>query len=84
MRKLSVLLAGCLLTLSFAAAAKGGGHGSSHAYVVHVNGHTTKAGTYVPPHYRTGADDSKLNNWSTKGNVNPYSGKAGTRSPYGH
>lgn len=54
----SPLLAGCLLTLSSAAVAKGGGHGDGHASVVHVNGHTTKTGTYVPPHYRTGADDS--------------------------
>lgn len=50
---------------------------------VHVRGYTTKSGTYVAPHYRSSPDSSKLNNWSTKGNVNPYTGQAGTKDPYG-
>jgi hypothetical protein len=49
---------------------------------VHVHGYTTKNGTYVAPHYRSSPDSSKLNNWSTKGNINPYTGKAGTKDPY--
>jgi len=49
----------------------------SHA----VRGHTTKKGVYVPPHRATNPDHSKLNNWSTKGNVNPYTGKPGTKGP---
>jgi len=49
---------------------------------VYVHGHTTKNGTYVAPHYRSSPDSSKLNNWSTKGNVNPYTGQAGTKDPY--
>lgn len=49
---------------------------------VYVRGHTTKNGTYVAPHYRSSPDSSKLNNWSTKGNVNPYTGQAGTKDPY--
>lgn len=68
-------------TLTFA---KGGGHGGSHSSVVHVTGHTTKTGVYVPPHNRTSPDNTKLNNWSTKGNVNPYTGKEGTKDPYSH
>jgi len=51
---------------------------SSH----YVRGHVTKDGTYVAPHYQTNPDSSLLNNWSTKGNVNPYTGKAGTIDPY--
>lgn len=51
---------------------------SSH----YVRGYTTKNGTYVAPHQQTNPDSSRLNNWSTRGNVNPYTGKAGTVDPY--
>src|SRR4030095_5529277 len=43
-----------------------------------VGGYTRKDGTYVAPHQRTTPDGTKGNNWSTKGNVNPYTGKPGT------
>jgi len=49
---------------------------------VYVHGYTRKDGTYVAPHYRSDPDSSKLNNWSTKGNTNPYTGKEGTKDPY--
>ncbi|WP_158301111.1 hypothetical protein [Janthinobacterium sp. BJB426] len=45
---------------------------------VHVNGYTKKDGTYVAPHQRTAPDSTISNNYSTQGNVNPYTGKAGT------
>lgn len=48
----------------------------------YVRGYTRKNGTYVQPHYRSSPDRSKLNNWSTQGNVNPYTGRAGTVNPY--
>jgi len=44
----------------------------------YVNGYYKSNGTYVQPHYRSDPDSSVSNNWSTKGNVNPYTGKAGT------
>ncbi len=31
---------------------------------------------------RSAPDGNKSNNWSTKGNYNPYTGKAGTKNPY--
>ena len=46
-----------------------------------VRGHITKSGNYVPPHRRTTPDRSKANNYGSVGNVNPYTGKAGTRDP---
>ncbi|MEQ1893761.1 MAG: hypothetical protein ABL998_14550 [Planctomycetota bacterium] len=46
---------------------------------VHVRGHYRKDGTYVAPHYRSAPDGSFSNNWSTYGNVNPYTGVAGTK-----
>lgn len=51
---------------------------------VYVRGYVRKDGTYVQPHYRSAPDGKFHNNWSTKGNVNPYTGKPGTRvSPPG-
>jgi hypothetical protein len=52
----------------------------AHARGVHVRGHTTKLGNYVAPHMRTSPDHSRLNNWSAKGNVNPYTGKYGSKN----
>jgi len=46
-----------------------------------VNGYYKKDGTYVPPHVRTTPNATKMDNWSTKGNVNPYTGKEGTQEP---
>lgn len=48
----------------------------------YVRGHLRNDGTYVQPHYRTTPDSSRLNNWSTQGNYNPYTGRAGTVDPY--
>lgn len=47
-----------------------------------VNGYVTKNGTYVAPHYRTAPDSTRLNNYSTQGNTNPYTGQSGTVNPY--
>ena len=48
----------------------------------HVDGYFRSNGTYVEPHYRSTPDSTTLNNWSTKGNVNPYTGQEGTKDPY--
>jgi hypothetical protein len=48
---------------------------------VHVRGYTKKDGTYVAPHERTAPNNTTLDNYSTKGNVNPYTGKPGTKDP---
>lgn len=37
---------------------------------------------YVQPHYRTSPNKSRYDNWSTRGNMNPYTGKLGTKNPY--
>ena len=46
---------------------------------VFVNGHFRSNGTYVQPHYRSNPDGNSYNNWSTSPNVNPYTGRTGTR-----
>jgi hypothetical protein len=45
----------------------------------YVRGYYRSNGTYVAPHYRSTADGNFYNNWSTYPNVNPYTGKMGTR-----
>ena len=49
---------------------------------VRVRGSSRSNGTYVQPHYRSSPDHSRFNNWSTKGNYNPHTGKKGTVDPY--
>lgn len=46
----------------------------------YVHGYTRKDGTYVAPHYRSDPDGDFSNNWSTVGNVNPYTGEEGTKT----
>ena len=41
-----------------------------------------KDGTYVSGYNRSSADSTKINNYSTKGNINPYTGSKGYKSPY--
>lgn len=38
-------------------------------------------GSYVAPHYRTSPNRSRFDNYSAKGNYNPYTGKSGTVDP---
>jgi hypothetical protein len=39
-------------------------------------------GSYVQPYYRSNSDSSRFNNYSTKGNYNPYTGKKGYIDPW--
>jgi hypothetical protein len=67
------LIAMVMLLAGGAVLAKGGSHS--------VKGHVTKDGTYVAPHQQTNPNATKADNWSSKPNVNPYTGKAGTVDP---
>ena len=50
---------------------------------VSVKGYTRRStSTYVAPHYRTSPNRTRFDNWSTKGNFNPYTGKKGYVSPF--
>lgn len=53
------------------------GAGSSHA----VKGHFKKDGGYVAPHRATNPNQTQKDNWSSKPNVNPYTGKPGKKDP---
>jgi hypothetical protein len=69
-----------LFIVSLGVHAKGGSSGHASGGSHSVSGHITKSGTYVAPHRATNPDKSKTNNWSQKGNSNPYTGKEGTKN----
>lgn len=48
----------------------------------YVRGYTKSNGTYVQGHYKTKSNNSLYDNYSTRGNTNPYTGKKGTKNPY--
>lgn len=47
----------------------------------YVRGYYRSNGTYVAPHYRSSPNSTTYDNWSTKGNRNPYTGQYGTKNP---
>lgn len=68
--------------------ARGGGHGGGGGYKgggsrgggsVTVRPHTRRDGSYVEGHRRSGPNSTQRDNYSTRGNVNPYTGKSGTK-----
>ncbi len=54
------------------------GTGSSYSSSF-VSGYTKKDGSYTQGHFRSTKDSAFSNNWTTKGNINPFTGSAGTR-----
>ena len=51
---------------------------SAEAKTVRVKGYyKPSTGSYVSPSYRTSPNKYKFDNYSTKGNYNPYTGKRG-------
>lgn len=66
----TILLAALIAAPAFA--------GGTHS----VKGYVKKDGTYVAPSHATNPNGTKADNYSSKGNFNPYTGKAGTKDPY--
>lgn len=50
---------------------------SSH----NTKGYSKRNGTYVAPHRQANPNSTQRDNWSSKGNSNPYTGKKGTKEP---
>jgi len=42
-----------------------------------VRGYTKNNGTYVQPYYRSSPNSYKFDNYSSRGNYNPFTGKKG-------
>ena len=58
-----------------------GGYGTgSNPTGVYHQGYTNH-GTYVQPHYQSAPNTTQYDNWSTRGNINPYTGQMGHRTP---
>jgi len=76
-KNISVLMAififAILLPMNSSASSSGGS-------TTHVRGYVKKSGKYVAPHQRTKPNKTKSDNWSNKGNVNPYTGKPGSKN----
>lgn len=47
----------------------------------YVQPHTNQSGTYTSGHYQSNPNHTQTDNWSSSGNVNPYTGAVGTRNP---
>lgn len=86
-----VIFAAAALTATPAAQARGSHSSDSHSYSSRssgygtgshsVRGYTKRDGTSVRSHHATNRNGTKRDNWTTKGNVNPYTGKPGTVDP---
>ena len=48
---------------------------------VYVAPYVTKNGTFVQGHYRSAPNDTKADNYSTPGNVNPFNGQQAPVAP---
>lgn len=70
MKKIFVLILGLAMLLNSFSIAEA---------AVRVRGYHKRSGSYVTPHYRSNPDGRRWNNWSSSGNVNPYTGKRGTK-----
>lgn len=68
---MKLIVAATLAVASFAAVAQ-----------TYVQPHVRRDGTYVEGHFRSAPDSNRLNNYSSQGNFNPYTGERGTVNPY--
>lgn len=54
---------------------------ASPAFAKSTKGYVKKDGTHVAPYKSTNPNKTQRDNYSSKGNVNPYTGKKGTKVP---
>jgi hypothetical protein len=79
---LLVVILVCLSSLSVAKGKSSSAHrSSSGSAVVHVRSYTKKNGTVVGPSVRSHPNGTQRDNFSTKSNTNPVTGKPGTKTP---
>lgn len=51
---------------------------SAFGFAGYVNGYTRRDGTYVEGYYRSDPNNTVTDNYSYKGNTNPYTGETGS------
>ena len=82
MIKLAIALTLVVGGVTAAAAQYGGLYGTGSNPSTHtVRPYITQQGTVVQPHIQTNPNRTQLDNFTTRGNVNPYTGQIGTRTP---
>lgn len=54
----------------------------AEAKTTRARGYFKSNGTYVQPYYKTSPNKYKFDNYSSKYNYNPYTGKKGTVDPF--
>ncbi|WP_271610178.1 MULTISPECIES: hypothetical protein [unclassified Bradyrhizobium] len=74
------LVAAFLLTASAANAQYVTGTGSNPS-THSSSGYTRSNGTYVAPYVATNPNGTQRDNFGTSGNINPYTGQTGHRTP---
>lgn len=52
--------------------------GTTNTNVRYQSGYTRSNGTYVSGHYKTVSNSTNLDNFSTRGNINTFTGSVGT------
>ena len=77
MKKINVLLLVLVGLFAFTFESKSQVNPSS----TYVSGYTKADGTYVSGHYKTTSNSTNRDNYTTKPNSNPYTGKAGYIEP---
>jgi hypothetical protein len=94
-KQILVMVLSLCLAMAFTgeALARGGGRGGGFrmggsgfrgfsSRTVPLRPYIRNNGTVVMPHFRTSPNATIKDNWSTRPNVNPFTGKAGTRNPF--
>ncbi|MCP1835683.1 hypothetical protein J2R76_004023 [Bradyrhizobium sp. USDA 4532] len=76
-----IVLATALLLATTAAQAQYLGGTGSNPNSHGVSGYTRSNGTYVQPYQATNPNGTQRDNYGTSGNVNPYTGATGHRTP---
>jgi len=85
MKRIAIALGALLAAASVAQAQYGTGYGlygtgsNPNAHVTRP--YVTQQGTYVQPHIQTNPNRTQMDNYTTRGNINPYTGQPGTRTP---
>ncbi len=72
---LSIILVSLIMAL--------GAFCSAEAKIIRVKPYyKPSTGRYVQPYYKTSPNKTKFDNYSTKGNYNPFTGKKGYANPF--
>ena len=71
-----------LFCLAFASIAGAQGYGyGSNPNNHYVNPYVTDRGAFVPGHYQTNPNRTQYDNYGARGNLNPYTGRVGYKTP---